>query len=150
MPKVDGIDASTFYMSFAKSNNYGTTFFIDQKDRLKTPLFDLTTQRAIEPEDLTSSNTYLYYPRLYVASDVAAASIDRNNRDLDKIFTLAELQNFFTRQRIVDIDLKELQFSLLLTNPAIPRILTVTFDMKFPESRAYSPGLVVEVVSVLI
>lgn len=70
---------------------------------------------------------------------------DRTNPDFEKIFTLAEVQSFFARQNVIDIDLRDLRFSLLLTNPAIPRILTVTFDMLFTESRNYVPDLVIEV-----
>ena len=143
--KKDGLDTVTFYMSFAKEESYGYRWFSGQSDRLKSPLYDLATRRAIEPEEQKSTNSYLNLPRVYVLANSEASRLNRTDSKYDKIFTLAEVQSFFGRQRVVDIDLRDLRFSLLLTNPAIPRILTVTFDMMFPESRDYTPDLVIEV-----
>jgi hypothetical protein len=145
VPKTGTLDFVTFYMSFAKYGTYGTTFFNKKSDRIKTPLFDLTTFRAVEPEDPTSSNSYLYYPRLYVLANSEVSRLDRTKPAYDKIYTLAEVQAYFARHKIIDIDLQNFRYSLLLTNPAIPRILTVTFDMQMPDSRNYNPSLVIEV-----
>lgn len=145
LSKANGLENVTFYMNFAKEESYGYRWYTGQSDRLKSPLYDLQTRRAIEPENPTSSNSYLNIPRLYVMANSETDRADRTNPVFEKIFTLAEVQSFFARQNVIDIDLRDLRFSLLLTNPAIPRILTVTFDMLFTESRNYVPDLVIEV-----
>jgi hypothetical protein len=145
VPNNETLDFVTFYMSFAKFGTYGTTLLNPKSDRIKSPLFDLNTNRAIEPEDPTSSNTYLYYPRLYVVANSEISRLDRTNPVYDKVYTLTEVQSYFARHKIIDIDLQNFRYSLLLTNPAIPRILTVTFDLHMPDSRNYNPGLTIEV-----